>query len=104
VESGIMGAMANPLLLWFLIGVPRNQWKQIVKGRRPEVFFDAIGDGLYSHSLVGRDNYFWSWFLRGRFDRGCCPRYLRPESLHRLKDGRLARLRVMHDTFANVAR
>lgn len=103
VESGLLGAMANPMMLWLCIGVPRHQWAQVIEGRSAEDYFDAVGTGLFANTLVG-NNYFWRWFFTGQFEPECCPRYLRPESLRALRDGRLARLQVKHGTFLNAAR
>jgi betaine lipid synthase len=103
VGSGLLGALCNPVTLWFCIGVPRNQWLQVIKGRSAEEYFDAVGEGLFSSGLVG-DNYFWRWFFTGEFVRGCCPRYLLRENLAKLKDGRLSRLQVRHGTFLAAAR
>lgn len=103
IESGLLGAMANPMMLWLCIGVPRHQWAQVVDGRRAEEYFDAVGSGLFANSLVG-DNYFWRWFFTGKFEPQCCPNYLRPENLRRLRDGRLSRLQVKHGTYLAAAR
>jgi S-adenosylmethionine:diacylglycerol 3-amino-3-carboxypropyl transferase len=103
VESGLLRTLANPAALWFSIGVPRHQWAQVIEGRSPEAYFDAVGEAVFSHSLV-RTNHFWRWFFTGEFVPECCPRFLKPENLEKLKDGRLARLEVRHGTFLAAAR
>lgn len=103
VESGLLRALANPAALWFGIGVPRNQWRQVIEGRSPEEYFDAVAEAICSHGLL-RTNHFWRWFFTGDFVPECCPRYLLPDNLAKLKDGRLARLEVRHGTFLAALR
>jgi len=103
VGSGLLRYMANPLMLWFCIGVPRNQWNEVVRGRRLEAYLDTVCSGLLANTLISK-NYFWLWFWTGKFERDSCPSYLRQDSIRRLKDGRLSRLRVQQTTFLEAAR
>lgn len=103
VESGLLRVMANPILLWFWIGVPRHQWKQVVHGRRLETYLDNVCGGLVANTSISQD-YFWRWFWTGRFERDICPAYLRADNICRLKDGRLSRLQVKHSTFLQEIR
>jgi betaine lipid synthase len=102
IESGMLRILANPLLLWFWIGVPRHQWNQVVHGRSLEAYLDTVCGGLAANIPLPQ-NYFWRWFWTGKFERDVCPSFLQPDNIQRLKDGRLSRLQVQQTTFLQAA-
>jgi S-adenosylmethionine-diacylglycerol 3-amino-3-carboxypropyl transferase len=70
-----------------LLGVPGPQ-RQMVAARDGGFvgFLRDCLDHVMSVSLL-RDNYFWSVYLNGRYERRSCPEYLKPENFARLKAG-----------------
>jgi S-adenosylmethionine-diacylglycerol 3-amino-3-carboxypropyl transferase len=70
-----------------LLGVPAPQ-RQMVEAREGGfvAFLRDCLDHVMSVSLL-RENYFWRVYLNGRYERDCCPEYLKPENFARLKAG-----------------
>jgi S-adenosylmethionine-diacylglycerol 3-amino-3-carboxypropyl transferase len=75
-----------------LLGVPGPQ-RQMVHasvGGFAGFLRDRL-DHVMSVALL-RENYFWSVYLNGRYERLRCPEYLKPESFARLKGGLVERI------------
>jgi S-adenosylmethionine-diacylglycerol 3-amino-3-carboxypropyl transferase len=90
----IRWAMDRDTTLSFL-GVPRAQRHQIEKtypGGIVKYIEECIETVLTR--LPVKDNYFWRVYLKGHYDRTCCPEYLREENFQRLRNGLLDRITV----------
>lgn len=91
--------MLNRLLssqwLMNLLGVPSSQ-RQLVEreeGGTAAGFVRSAVEYVVCE-LPLRNNYFWQLYWRGRYEPECCPEYLRPENIRRLRNGLLNGLRI----------
>ncbi len=77
-----------------MLGVPRPQIA-LIRDQYPGGVSAYVADKLrhMATQVPMRDNYFWRVYLSGRYTRGCCPNYLRPEHFQTLRD-RVARVRT----------
>jgi len=91
----------TPGIKWFLsrnapfllLGVPGPQRDEILAqfpGGTAE-FSRWCLEGAFARVPI-RDNYFWRVSLTGSYSRDCCPEYLKPDNVERLKGGLLDRL------------
>ena len=65
-------------------GVPASQLNlvgNLAEGSIVGLFIDRV----FRKTHIAADNYFYRAYLYGRYTRGCCPRYLRPEHFAKLK-------------------
>ncbi len=78
-----------------LVGVPRAQRQQVEKDYDGGIvqFIQDCMESVFA-CLPLADNYFWRVYITGRYSRGCCPEYLRPENFQRLKEGLADRVHV----------
>jgi S-adenosylmethionine-diacylglycerol 3-amino-3-carboxypropyl transferase len=81
-----------------LLGVPGPQ-RQMVHARAGGFagFLRDCLDHVMSVALL-RENYFWSVYLNGRYERLRCPEYLKPGSFARLKAGLVERIETFTGT------
>jgi S-adenosylmethionine-diacylglycerol 3-amino-3-carboxypropyl transferase len=108
LEPEIWGKIAQWLVkqpaLMTMLGVPRPQI-QIIKSQYPGGlgFFvrDKLRRVLTEVPIV--DNYFWRAYMTGRYQRDCCPNYLREEHMQTLAS-RLGAVRPHTTTVANFLR
>jgi S-adenosylmethionine-diacylglycerol 3-amino-3-carboxypropyl transferase len=89
--EGFLRLVGSPGVL-SLLGVPGPQ-RQMVHGSIGG-FAGFLRDRLDHVMAVAllRENYFWSVYLNGRYERLRCPEYLKPESFARLKGGLVERI------------
>lgn len=81
-----------------LLGVPGPQ-RQMVHSRVGGFagFLRDCLDHVMSVALL-RENYFWSVYLNGRYERERCPEYLKPANFARLKAGLVERITTFTGT------
>jgi S-adenosylmethionine-diacylglycerol 3-amino-3-carboxypropyl transferase len=81
-----------------LLGVPGPQ-RQMVHASAGGFagFLRDCLDHVMSVALL-RENYFWSVYLNGRYERLRCPEYLKPENFARLKAGLVERIETFTGT------
>jgi S-adenosylmethionine-diacylglycerol 3-amino-3-carboxypropyl transferase len=95
-DSQVAPQLWGPCMNWVLsrsltmsmLGVPRSQKLEVERQHRDGV----AGFIRESIEYVFRDlplhsNYFWTLYLRGRYQPDCCPEYLREGNFARLKSG-----------------
>jgi len=71
-----------------MLGVPHPQRKEVQRQHRGGVAgFVRESIEYVFRSLPLSTNYFWTLYLRGRYQRNCCPEYLRPANFTALKSG-----------------
>ena len=88
-----------------LLGVPHAQTKEVAKAHADGVagFIRASVDRVF-RELPLWTNYFWTVYLRGRYQRGNCPSYLGETGFASLKGGLVDRIRVHTDTLSGFMR
>ncbi|MDO5308755.1 MAG: BtaA family protein [Planctomycetia bacterium] len=70
-----------------MVGVPKDQRKQIEKTYGQLVpFVQECLDTIFG-VLPIQDNYFWRVYATGQYTRTCCPEYVSEEGFRILKDG-----------------
>src|SRR5262249_2950325 len=76
LRHGLLSAVGSPGVL-ALVGVPGPQ-RDMVRRYAGGIaaYLRACLDRVMSLTLL-RDNYFWSVYLTGRYERESCPEYLR---------------------------
>lgn len=78
-----------------LLGVPSSQ-RQLVEqaegGQAASFVRQAIEHVVLNLPL--HDNYFWQVYWRGHYTANCCPEYLRPENIRRLREALPNRLHI----------
>jgi S-adenosylmethionine-diacylglycerol 3-amino-3-carboxypropyl transferase len=89
--EGLLRVVGSPGVL-SLLGVPDPQREMVreAAGGFAGYLRDCL-DHVMSVALL-RENYFWSVYLNGRYERGSCPEYLKPGSFARLKAGLVERI------------
>ena len=71
-----------------MLGVPRPQKLEVERQHRDGVAgFVREAIEYVFRDLPLRSNYFWKLYLQGRYDRDCCPEYLKPANFTALKAG-----------------
>lgn len=88
-----------------LLGVPTAQAGEVQRANAGGIagfIRDAIT--YVFRELPVWTNYFWSVYLRGSYDRSCCPEYLKPENFAALKHGLVDRVVTECDTVAGLLR
>ncbi len=90
----------TPVLRWLLsrdmllalLGIPGSQRREMEQNRGGTVGYalDVIEAAFTRVHL--RTNYFWRGVLEGHYSPDCCPEYLKPENLERLRGGLLDKL------------
>ena len=85
--------MLSRQLTMSFLGVPYPQRRQVEAQHAGGVaaFVREAVDHVF-RELPARGNYFWSVYVRGRYEPGCCPEYLTPGGFAALKAGRAARI------------
>lgn len=96
----------TPSMKWFLgrqftmtlVGVPGPQIQQI-RQQYPGGLVKFIEDCVLvvATKLPIQTNYFWRVYVEGRYQKDCCPNYLRPENFPRLR-GLVDRLEISTGT------
>ena len=73
-----------------MLGVPKAQRRQI-ENQYPGGLVKFIQDCMESvfAELPMKDNYFWRVYMTGQYTPECCPEYLKPDNVQKLKDGLL---------------
>ncbi len=108
LEPEIWGKIAQWLVrqpaLMTMLGVPRPQI-QIIKSQYPGGLGFFVRDKLRRvlTEVPIADNYFWRAYMTGRYQRDCCPNYLREEHMQTLAS-RLGAVRPHTTTVANFLR
>lgn len=76
-----------------MLGVPRPQRQQLDRDYEGGVarFVEDSVETVFARLPI-RDNYFWRVYLTGEHSADCCPEYLKPANIERLKSGLLDRL------------
>jgi S-adenosylmethionine-diacylglycerol 3-amino-3-carboxypropyl transferase len=75
-----------------LLGVPDPQRQMVHEGAGGFArYLRECLDHVMSVALL-RENYFWSVYLNGRYERASCPEYLKRDSFARLKAGLVERI------------
>ena len=71
-----------------LLGVPHPQ-RRLVEAQHAGGVAGFIRESVQYvfRQLPLSDNYFWRLYLTGRYDRDCCPEYLKADNFERLKSG-----------------
>ena len=91
----------NPAVNWVisrqvvmsLLGVPYPQ-RKLVETQHAGGLASFIREAVeyVFRQLPLSSNYFWRVYLTGRYDRSCCPEYLKEASFHALKNGLVQRI------------
>ena len=99
--------MWTPSLKWTLsrqltmsmLGVPHPQRKEVQAQHALGVagFIQESIEYVFRQLPIAT-NYFWSVYIRGRYDHHCCPEYLRPENFAALKSGLVERISLHTST------
>ena len=91
--------------LMTLLGVPVAQ-RRLVEHQQGDSAASFIRESIeyVMRELPLRDNYFWQLYWRGHYLPDCCPEYLRPGQIQRLRDGLLDRLHIQTATVTEVLR
>ena len=96
----------NKIAVWYGGGVPAKQLEKI-KADKTSItdYVMRCLDGVFKHSHINTENYFYLNILMGKYTPECCPSYLKPENFKRLnEDGLLHRLVISNDFFLNELR
>jgi len=106
-DSRVKPLMWTPSLKWTLsrqltmsmLGVPHPQRKEVQAQHSLGVagFIQESIEYVFRQLPIAT-NYFWSVYIRGRYDRHCCPKYLEPENFAALKSGLADRISVHTST------
>ncbi len=88
--TGLMKFTMNRDTTMSMLGVPKAQRRQI-ENQYPGGLVKFIQDCMESvfADLPMKDNYFWRVYMTGQYTPECCPEYLKPDNVQRLKDGLL---------------
>lgn len=92
--SAAMRWMLSRDTLLALCGIPAPQRREMEQhpGGAVGYALDIIETAFTRTRLA--ENYFWRCVLEGEYTRNCCPEYLQPHNLARLRAGLLDRLRI----------
>lgn len=88
--TGLMKFTMNRDTTMSMLGVPKAQRRQI-ENQYPGGLVKFIQDCMESvfAELPMKDNYFWRVYMTGQYTPQCCPEYLKPDNVQKLKDGLL---------------
>ena len=88
--TGLMKFTMNRDTTMSMLGVPKAQRRQI-ENQYPGGLVKFIQDCMESvfAELPMKDNYFWRVYMTGQYTPECCPEYLKPDNVQKLKDGLL---------------
>lgn len=88
-----------------LLGVPRPQRVQVERYCQGGIagFIESCMRSVFAERPL-RDNYFYHAYLLGGYSPSCCPEYIRPENLDRLRSGLLDRIHVHTTTMESFLR
>jgi S-adenosylmethionine-diacylglycerol 3-amino-3-carboxypropyl transferase len=88
-----------------LLGVPHAQRKE-VQAQHAGGVAGFVRDAIeyVFRQLPVWTNYFWAVYVHGRYNRDCCPEYLRPEGFAALKAGRADCIRPHTSTVTDFLR
>lgn len=90
--GGFIKKLAGSPTVMAMLGVPRPQIR-MMKDAHPggaEAYVEEKIRHVFGE-LSLKDNYFWKVYLRGEYNRRCCPDYLKEENFYRLRE-RLERI------------
>ncbi len=82
-----------------MLGVPKAQRRQIdtqYKGGIVQFVEDSL-DAVFA-KLPIHDNYFWRVYITGSYTPECCPEYLKPDNVERLRKSDWQKLSVHTDS------
>ena len=82
-----------------MLGVPKDQRKQI-DTQYPGGIVKFIEDSMEAvfAKLPIHDNYFWRVYINGCYTPECCPEYLKPDNVARLRAGDWEKVHVHTDS------
>ncbi|MFO0924696.1 MAG: BtaA family protein [Pirellulales bacterium] len=82
-----------------MLGVPKAQRRQI-DTQYPGGIVQFVEDSLEAvfAKLPVQDNYFWRVYITGSYTPECCPEYLKPHNVEKLRNGDWQRLTVHTDS------
>jgi len=88
-----------------LLGVPYPQ-RKLVEAQHAKGLAGFIRDAVeyVFRELPLRENYFWRLYLTGRYDRECCPEYLKEPGFRALKQGLVERIHTHTTTVTEFLR
>jgi len=88
--TGLMKFTMNRDTTMSMLGVPKAQRRQI-ENQYPGGLVKFIQDCMETvfAELPMKDNYFWRVYMTGQYTPECCPEYLKPDNIQKLKDGLL---------------
>lgn len=97
--TGLMKFTMNRDTTMSMLGVPKAQRRQI-ENQYPGGLVKFIQDCMESvfAELPMKDNYFWRVYMTGSYTPQCCPEYLKPENIQKLKDGLLENVSTHTDS------
>jgi S-adenosylmethionine-diacylglycerol 3-amino-3-carboxypropyl transferase len=97
--TGLMKFTMNRDTTMSMLGVPKAQRRQI-ENQYPGGLVKFIQDCMESvfAELPMKDNYFWRVYMTGQYTPECCPEYLKPENIQKLKDGLLDNISTHTDS------
>jgi S-adenosylmethionine-diacylglycerol 3-amino-3-carboxypropyl transferase len=85
-----------------LLGVPGSQRDLVASGIGGVAgYLRSCLDHVMSVALL-RENYFWSVYLTGSYDRNCCPEYLKRGPFERLKAGLVDNVTIETGLLADI--
>jgi S-adenosylmethionine-diacylglycerol 3-amino-3-carboxypropyl transferase len=112
-DTHIADRLWTPALVWslnqhtpyLLLGVPWPQRQEIVSQfpGGTAAFSRWCLEGALTRIPL-RDNYFWRVSLTGQYSPDCCPEYLKPHNVQRLRSGLLERLRLRTTSITDYLR
>ena len=102
--SPLMKFVVNRDSTMSMVGVPKDQRRQIEKTYGNLVpFVQECLDTIFG-VLPIQDNYFWRVYTTGRYTKDCCPEYLTKEGFETLKAGAVDRVSSYTDTVEGFLR
>ncbi|MBQ2788725.1 MAG: BtaA family protein [Thermoguttaceae bacterium] len=102
--SPLMRFIVNRDSTMSMVGVPKDQRKQIEKTYGQLVpFVQECLDNIFG-VLPIQDNYFWRLYATGRYTKTCCPEYLEKSGFETLKAGAVDNVVVRTNTVEGFLR
>ena len=102
--SPLMRFIVNRDSTMSMVGVPKDQRKQIEKTYGQLVpFVQECLDAIF-RDLPIQDNYFWRLYATGRYTKTCCPEYLEKSGFETLKAGAVDNVVVRTNTVEGFLR
>lgn len=82
-----------------MLGVPRSQRIHLEQNYDGGIlaFLNDCLENVFARLPI-HDNYFWRVYCTGSYTPECCPEYLKPENVQRLKDGLADRISTHTDS------